>query len=483
MASEKTTGKFLFDSSQKLCVRGGKRLRGKKSNCGSVETWHKSILRSSKTVFDGAYLLCCLIDVYVNVSFQMAHWVKETSIHGLHELILFRRGQRVFWVFFLIAVFGWCILQLVSLIAAYVDLVSITDVVEPEAGLPDLVLRVGAAPFLAKETMEGPERFISNYAFRGGISDSGCVGDVPNHNPLAINYTEYDAESKQLSEYTNESSVPFFEAMRDAAEKQILGLRRSAKNADFIVTDLPTDDMLEYKLGATGPMIIVKLSTLSPENTSMATVTLRKSNLRLFLAGGDEAQHLDHKKTDSYLVLTKGVFNVLQFRLRQTQYKRHTRLCRDDHTNAQLSCVGLCQVRKAQQDNGCVPFFGDVKGIDDVRRCGHRDTEQCTAAFRECQEYCHMCKACKSCKETKVHFEYMLHDKTGQNAFSLSVLFTGEPQAYYARPQYDLASFMSQIGGTLGLCFGMSVISIAQVLCACIEVGKKKREKGAVVIV
>lgn len=413
----------------------------------------------------------------------MAHWLSESSIHGLPELIQFRRAQWVFWVFLLIAVFVWCMLQLVSLTTAYADVISMTDIIEPEPGLPDVVLRVGAAPLLAKGMMEKPERFISNYAFRGGISDSGCVGDLPNHNPLAINSTEYDAELRQLSNYTNATSVPFFDAMRKAAEQQVLKLRRSAKNANFITTVIPKDDMLEYKLGATGPIIIVKLSKLSSENTSMATVVLRKTGLRLFLAAGNEAQHVDHRKTDSYQVLTGGVFNVLQFRLRQTQYQRHPKLCRDDHTNAQLSCVGLCQARKAQQENGCVPFFGDIKGLDNVRGCGHRDTGECTKAFRECREYCHKCRACKSCKETKVHFEYVLHSKKNQKGFSLSFHFTGEPRAYYSRPQYDLASFMSQIGGTLGLCFGMSIVSVAQLLCACIGIGKQKIGKGAVVIV
>lgn len=50
---------------------------------------------------------------------------------------------------------------------------------------------------------------------------------------------------------------------------------------------------------------------------------------------------------------------------------------------------------------------------------------------------------------------------------------------YHTRPQYSLVVILSQLGGTLGLCFGVSIMSLAQVLCLCGRLAKAVATKRA----
>lgn len=412
---------------------------------------------------------------------QLKKFLETTTIHGPSELLTSGSVKRAAWLTILLLVFILCISQLLQLTTAFVEQQAVTEISSSQEGLPDIGVLIPLRYILNKMytdkvALTNIERHGLKYAYFGFKSHSRCLMQA-NHSSPFLDNTIYkdtndlthekqvlsDLKGSALHEMLNKVLMP-------EMTRSIKKVSRSVRYTD-ISAEVNTSEAVSYRLTAVGPSALIKLSQFSTSDTATLDISIVADTKMIFhVSGGDEALRLDHdfKNTLPIFPLVDG--KTVLIKLNMVRYT--TLPCNANLKSQILSCEGMCQVEKAVSRGECLPFLGSVPGIENVTRCATKDLEQCMRTFSECQQYCKVCgRECTPCSKVMATFERMHEADTNERILKIHIPFEGVMQ-YNTKPQIDAISFFSQVGGTLGLCFGVSTISIAHIFFACCDMAR-----------
>lgn len=233
-----------------------------------------------------------------------------------------------------------------------------------------------------------------------------------------------------------------------------------------------------------GPRFVVHLGNFSTFNTKNVELSIKRSEVfrkkGKFVLGGGTIQGSTSDGTLGRVIHPDADLDI------STSISVHRKdkyYCDPDEARKQaetrLSCRNRCRVEQATVKNSCLPF-----GIASLSKANNSicnpllsTNDDCVKVNQECLQKCQECVKCVLCRNLVQSFIFELSRPVVEEEYigqQITILYANmdDITEYHNMPMYGTSAYLSQVGGILGLCFGMSILSIGQVMMLCMTAAK-----------
>lgn len=372
----------------------------------------------------------------------------ETTIHGVVEFTRFGAVGKLMWVAIFFGSIFFFVHQTYELTVKFSAQELMTTVSAVPAVFPDFALY-----FDLYYNLDDPDHLanLTNY-------DLSILEML-----VATSKSEdyYDYQEKFLN-YTLDDNI--FKIEQDHITQIVRNAFAPYGNPIHVASFFQSLFPIQLKVGKAG--IVAVIQPLKGATSAYGFLAHVRCSGYFKLLIGTNAFRFDYHDVGEYFFCESP--SMYRVTLTPQEHRMDSHYCNERLTVESRACENYC-ISQNIDPNGCYPYVGELINTTSLMWCHDHLQRNRTVKFERCLKKCASLESMKLCSEvrslTTISSENLDHNSPPLLQIRLSETTT--MSRFTSTRAISEAQYASSIGGTLGLCFGASWLSIAHMVSFC----------------